>query len=79
MQVKRARRRYAGEWVAMRVTRTNAADGPLEGKVVAHGADRKALHEMARHFRSRNPNARVLIFFAGDPIPEGLAVSLASV
>lgn len=78
MQIKRARQQHAGEWVAMRVTRTGAADVPLEGDVVAHAPDRRALHDMARRFRANNPEARIFIFFAGDPIPKGLAVSLAS-
>jgi len=77
MRIKRARQLHAGEWVAMRVTRTSAADVPLEGDVVAHAVDRRALHDIVRRFRVNNPKARIFIFFAGDPIPKGLAVSLA--
>jgi hypothetical protein len=51
---------------------------PVEGEVVAHAADRRALHESARRFRASHPDVRTFIFFAGDAIPEGLAVSLAS-
>jgi len=78
MTIAAARRKFAGEWVAMQVTRTNHADVPVAGQVVAHAVDRSALHEMARSFRADHPDARVFIFFAGDPIPEGLAVSLAT-
>ena len=78
MNIKTARRRYAGEWVAVRVTRADRADVPLEGDVVAHATDRRVLHKMARDFRAGHPDARVFILFAGDPIPAGLAVSLAA-
>ena len=50
----------------------------LATQLPTHAADRSALHEMARSFRADHPDARVFIFFAGDPIPEGLAVSLAT-
>ncbi len=78
MDIKAARRRYAGEWVAVRVTKVDRADVPVEGDIVAHATERSALHELARGFRAGHPDARVFIFFAGDPIPEGLAVSLAA-
>ncbi|HXQ21734.1 MAG TPA: hypothetical protein VN812_08670 [Candidatus Acidoferrales bacterium] len=78
MDIKAARRRYAGEWVAVRVTRVDRADVPLEGDVVAPATDRRALHEMARDLRAGHPDARVFILFAGDPIPAGLVISLAA-
>lgn len=78
MDIKAARRQFGGEWVAVRVTRLDRADVPVEGGVVAHATYRRALHEIARGFRAGHPDARVFIFFAGDPIPEGLAVSLAA-
>lgn len=78
MQTRTVFRRYPGEWVAMRVTRVDRADVPVEGELVAHATERRALHAMARRFRADHPDARVFIFFAGNPIPEGLAVSLVA-
>jgi hypothetical protein len=62
----------------MRVTRVDRADVPLAGDVIARAADRRALYQTARRFRAAHPDARLFIFFAGDPIPEGLAVSLVA-
>lgn len=73
-----ARQRFQGQWVAMQIARADRADVPVEGEVIAHARERRALHEKARAFRSTHPAARLFIFFAGDPIPEGLAVSLAN-
>jgi len=78
MTIQAARRKYLGEWIAVQVTRVDRTDVPVEGDVVAHASDRNTLHEMARTFRATHRDARVFIFFAGDPIPEGLAVSLAT-
>jgi hypothetical protein len=78
MEIEAARKRYSGEWVAMRVTRVDRADVPVQGEVVAHASDRSELHDMARIFRAAHLDARLFIFFAGDPIPEGLAVSLGA-
>jgi hypothetical protein len=70
--------KYPNEWVALHVRRTDEFDVPVEGEIVAHGKDRRSLHEQARAYRDAHPRAHLFIFFAGDPIPQGLSVCLAS-
>jgi len=62
----------------MRVLRTNRYDVPLAGDVVVHARDRRAFDQQERTYRTAHPGERLFVFFAGEPIPEGLAVCLAT-
>lgn len=78
MTVSEARHRYRDEWVALRVLRTNRYDVPLAGDVVVHARDRGVFDQEERAYRMAHPEQRLFVFFAGEPIPEGLAVCLAT-
>ncbi len=76
MLVTTARRKYRDEWVALRVRSTDRVDVPVEGEVVLHAHDRSTFEEHEQAYRAAHPLERLYVFFAGDPIPEGLGVCL---
>lgn len=78
MRLATVRRKYRDEWVALRVLRTDKADAPVEGEVVAHSRNDRTLHDRARHYLTSHPGVRLFIFFAGEPIDKDLAACLAT-
>ncbi len=58
------KKRFAGEWLAIRVEKEDALGNSLAGDVLAHDADYHRLHEAIRRKNLKN----ILIAFAG-PIP----------
>jgi hypothetical protein len=77
MKIAAIREAFADEWVAAEVTKVDKADVPLAGEVIAHSPGKQEVYQAVKAYLVRRPTARTFIFFAGDPIPEGLGVALA--
>lgn len=68
---------FRDEWVAAEVTRVDKADVPMAGVLLTHSPDKRQVYQMVKAYLAEHPGARVFIFFAGEPIPEGVGVALA--
>jgi hypothetical protein len=77
MKISAIREAFADEWVAAEVLRVDKADVPLAGQVVVHSPDKQEVYKAVKTYLRQYPEARMFIFFAGDPIPEGVGVALA--
>ena len=59
--------RYAGEWVLLKVTAVDETQSPLEGLVVAHGAEPKVRKVVLRLLSpQQEPRTRYYLFAAGE-------------
>jgi hypothetical protein len=61
-------RRYRGQWLAVRVTKRDAAGQPIAGSVVAHKPSRLEVSHSVRG------EPAVCLLYAGPPVPEGYGV-----
>ena len=77
MKIAAIREAYTDEWVAAEVLRVDKADVPLAGQVIRHSPDKQEVYKAVKAYLVQYPTARMFIFFAGDPIPEGVGVALA--
>jgi hypothetical protein len=77
MKIATIRETFIDEWVAAEVTKVDKADVPLAGQVITHSPDKQEVYKAVKAYLMQHPTARVFIFFAGDPIPEGVGVALA--
>ena len=77
MRIATIRETFADEWVAAEVLRVDKADVPLAGQVITHSPDKQEVYKAVKAYLVQYPTARLFIFFAGDPIPEGVGVALA--
>ena len=77
MKIAAIREAFADEWVAAEVLRVDKADVPLAGQVITHSPDKQEVYKAVKAYLRQYPTARMFIFFAGDPIPEGVGVALA--
>jgi hypothetical protein len=77
MKITAIREAYTDEWVAAEVLRVDKADVPLAGQVITHSPDKQEVYQAVKAYLVQYPTARMFIFFAGDPIPEGVGVALA--
>jgi hypothetical protein len=77
MKIAVIRKAFADEWVAAEVLRVDKADVPLAGQVITHSPDKQEVYKAVKAYLVQYPKARVFIFFAGNPIPEGVGVALA--
>ncbi len=59
------KRRFHGQWLAIRVTKRDAAGQPTAGKVLARSPSRLEVSEPARDEK------HVCLLYAGEPIPKG--------
>jgi len=65
------------EWVAAEVTKVDNADGPAAGRIITHSPTKHLDYDMVKAYLGQHQATGVFIFFAGDPIPEGVEVALA--
>jgi len=77
MKIAAIRGAFRDEWVAAEVLRVDKADVPLAGQVLTHSPDKQEVYKAVKAYLMQYPTARMFIFFAGDPIPEGVGVALA--
>jgi hypothetical protein len=68
---------FHDEWVAAEVTKVDKADVPIAGILITHSPDQSQVYRTVKAYLAEHPAASVFIFFAGDPIPEGIGVMLA--
>jgi hypothetical protein len=61
MSLEKMWSRFPREWVAIIVTRRDANEQPVAGKVVAHGADRYRIRLDIANYKD------VCILYAGEP------------
>ena len=77
LKIGAIREAFTDEWVAAEVLRVDKADVPLAGQVITHSPDKQEVYKAVKAYLRQYPKARMFIFFAGDPIPEGVGVALA--
>ena len=77
MKIATIRETFVDEWVAAEVTKVDKADVPLAGEVITHSPDKQEVYRAVKAYLVQYPTARTFIFFAGEPIPEGVGVALA--
>ncbi|MGH7962493.1 MAG: hypothetical protein ACRERD_11820 [Candidatus Binatia bacterium] len=71
------REAFTDEWVAAKVLTVNRANAPVTGELILHSPEKQAVYKAAKTYLARYPQARVFIFFTGDPIPEDVEAMLA--
>lgn len=76
MKITAMRAVCADEWVVAKVLTVNKANAPLTGEIISHHREKQAVYTAAKRYLARYPQARVFIFFTGDPIPEGVEAVL---
>jgi len=59
-------RKYAGEWLLLRVTKTER-DKILEGSVIAHDTDREKIAAMLPRAQEQQPRPSLAFFRAKSP------------
>jgi hypothetical protein len=57
------------------VTKVNKTDVPVAGKLITHSPDKNQVYQTVKVYLAQHPATRVFVFFAGDPIPEGVEVA----
>lgn len=67
------KKKFAGEWLAIRVTKEDEVGNSLEGEVLERDSDYHKLHEAIRRKNIRN----ILIAFAGQVPAPGYGVLFA--
>jgi len=77
MKIAAIRETFVDKWVAAEVLRVDKADVPLAGQVITHIPDKQEVYKAVKAYLRQYPTARMFIFFAGDPIPDGVGVALA--
>ena len=77
LKISVIRETFQDEWVAAEVTKVDKADGPVAGRLITHSPTKHLVYDTVKAYLGQHPAARVFIFFAGDPIPEGVEVALA--
>jgi hypothetical protein len=77
MKIAAIRETFVDEWVATEVLKVDKADVPLAGQVIAHSPDKQEVYQVVQAYLAQRPTARTYIFFTGNPIPEGVGVTLA--
>ncbi|MBM4042719.1 MAG: hypothetical protein FJ290_29885 [Planctomycetes bacterium] len=68
LSLTQMKRRYYGQWLALRVTKRDAAGQPTAGKVLARSPSRLEVSEAARDEK------HVCLLYAGEPVPKGYGV-----
>jgi len=76
-KISALREAFPDEWVAAEVTKVDKADVPIGGILITHSPDKSQVYKTVKTYLAEHPAARLFIFFAGDPIPEGIGVMLA--
>lgn len=77
IKISALREAFQDEWVAADVTKVDKFDVPLAGILITHSPDKSQVYKTVKAYLVEHPSARLFIFFAGDPIPEGIGVMLA--
>ncbi len=77
VKISALRESFQDEWVAAEVTKADKADVPIAGILITHNPDQSQVYKTVKAYLVEHPDARLFIFFAGDPIPEGIGVMLA--
>jgi len=77
MKITAMREAFADEWVAAKVRTVNRANAPVTGEIISHSPEKQVVYKETKAYLARYPQARVFIFFTGDPLPEGVEAMLA--
>ena len=77
MTITAMREVFPDQWVAAKVLKADKANVPLTGEIISHSPEKQAVYKAARIYLTHHPEARVFVFFTGDPIPEGVEAMLA--
>ena len=67
---------YADQWVLVEETHWNKNGQPLAGRVIAHSQEKETVVATGVQYRKQHPNVQLFLFYAGEKIPEGVAVLL---
>jgi hypothetical protein len=76
MKIVAIRETFTDQWVATKVLKVNRANVPIAGEVIAHGPKKQHVYQAAKQYLTKDPTARLFIFFTGDPIPAGVEAML---
>ncbi|MEO0248177.1 MAG: hypothetical protein ABIN58_01285 [candidate division WOR-3 bacterium] len=76
LSIEQIEREYDGQWVIVEETHWNKNGRPLAGRVLAHSRDKETVVESGIQHRKKHPGVRMYLFYAGEKIPEGVAVIL---
>jgi hypothetical protein len=76
LSIAKIREIYAGEWLAVHLTKVDRYNNPMAGMVVVRAETSDELYPQAKEYRSKNPAAKLYTFFAGNYISEGVIVVL---
>ncbi|MCS7264670.1 MAG: hypothetical protein NZ805_07540 [Armatimonadetes bacterium] len=74
--IEQIRKRFSNEWLLIKVTKHDRNGLPLEGILLFHSPDRKALNEKILQLRREGEKGELMSWFAGPLVPEGWEVVL---
>jgi hypothetical protein len=67
---------YHDQWVLVKETEWDKQGNPIKGILIAHGTERDALVQPCIQLYEQEPDVKTYAFYAGDVVPEGMAVIL---
>lgn len=73
LKIAEVMQKYDGQWVVVKVTKVDKYDNPLRGQVLFHGTDQDKVYGDGRNYQNAHPKTDLFYFYAGDPIPPGMA------
>ena len=76
IKISALREAFQDEGVAAEVTKVDKTDMVVAGILIIHSPDKDQLYQTVKVYLEQHPATSVYIFFAGDPIPEGVPLGL---
>ncbi len=75
--IEEIRKRFKDEWLLIKVTKHDKNGLPVEGILLFHSPDKKALHETIINLRQQGERGELMSWFEGPLVPEGGEVVLS--
>ncbi len=71
MRINALKKKYSGEWMAIKVTKTSPTGEPLEGELLLRNHD----HDKLWKNLPKHKGFRIYVTYAGKPLEEGYAAA----
>jgi len=73
LEIAKIEKQYDGQWVVVAVTKVDKYNNPKRGRLLFHGTDQDQVYGQGAVYRDAHPGSDLFFFYAGDPIPQGIA------
>jgi len=74
LKISEIEEKFDGQWVVVEITKVDKYDNPLRGRVLFHGTNQDEVYGQGPKYRDTHPGADLFYFYAGEPIPHGMAI-----